>query len=75
MRTLWDYSRGPKPENPGQKSGFAGFPGLNSNLIVVNPDMGLDLESHPSYAQAGAWATLFMGRAPYELVLDGVWIG
>ena len=38
VRTCWDRSRGLKPPNLGQKSGFAGFPGLNSNLIVVNPD-------------------------------------
>ena len=41
VRTLWDYSRGPKPENMDQNPkncGFSGFPDRNSNLIIVNPE-------------------------------------
>ena len=43
-RTLWDYSRGPKPENMSQQKqkhvGFAGFPGRNYYLLIINPAMG-----------------------------------
>ena len=35
-RTLWDYSRGPKPENTGQNSKIMlDFPGFRAEIITV----------------------------------------
>ena len=32
VRTLWDYSRGPKPENPGQKYKKNDLPGFRAEI-------------------------------------------